>query len=76
MNKQVWKAFAYFMAANFQAVLLIGFAFKLVEFLDQKYPQSFAWAFLVWPICVLVIAHSYYLMARQVVQLDKKKRDK
>lgn len=76
MDKNGWKGFAYLMAANFQAVLLIGLAFKLVSYLEKEYSQSFPWDYLVWPICLLIIAHSYYLIMRQIMKLGEKRKTK
>lgn len=74
MDVQVIRAFGYFMAANFQAVLLIGGAFKLVSYLEAHFTNVFPWPYLVWPCCVLIIAHSYYLMGVQILRIEGKNK--
>lgn len=75
MDKPVLRAFGYFMAANFQAVILIGVAFKLVSYLEEHYPVAqLRWAYLVWPACVLIIGHSYFLIMRQILKAEEKRK--
>ncbi len=76
MNFQGLKAFGYFMAANCQAILFIGIAFELVSYLEEHYPKAFPWPYLVWPSCVFVIGHFYYLMGRQILKADRKRKYK
>lgn len=74
MDKQALRAFGFFMAANFQAVLLIGVAFELVSYLEENYPDVFPWAYVVWPCCVLLIGHLYYLIVRQMIENERKRK--
>lgn len=73
-NKEALKAFGYLMAANGQAVLLVGLAFELVSYLKEHYLSTFPWHYVVWPACVLVIGHSYYLVGRRIIELDEKRK--
>jgi hypothetical protein len=74
VNKDYIRVFAYFLAANTQAVLLIGAARWLIRFLDGRYP-TFGWSVVVWPLCVLGVGHSYYIVIRRLLIVDKKRRD-
>lgn len=76
MDKHVVKAFAYFMAANFQAVLMIGMAYELLNYLEASYRDSFPWSYIVWPSCVFLVGQIYYLMIRYVLKLDAESRKK
>lgn len=76
MDMQALRAFGFFMAANFQAVLFIGVGFELVSYLEENYSDSFPWAYIVWPVCVMVIGHLYYLMARQIMKSEPKRKSK
>ena len=63
------------MAANMQAVVMIGIAFELVPYLEEHYRKDFSWAYIVWPTCVAVIAHTYYIVMRRILQMEKKMRE-
>jgi hypothetical protein len=76
MDGQGLKILAYFMAANFQAVVLIGLSFELVSYLESHYFGVFYWSFLVWPSCVLIVGYLYYVMMRQVLQSERRNRKK
>ena len=76
MDKQALKALGYFMAANFQAVLLIGIAFELVSYLEENYSSPFPWNYVVWPICLILIGHLYYLIVRLLIESERKRKNK
>ncbi len=64
------------MAANGQAVLLVVLAFDLVSYLEGHYPGTLPWSYLVWPLCVLIIGHSYYLIGRRIMELEERRKKK
>lgn len=70
MDKLALRAFGYFMAANFQAVVVVGAAFELVSYLKSNYPNFEYWPYVVWPTAVLVIANMFYLILRQLVRSE------
>ncbi len=71
MNKEIIMLFGYFMAANGQAVLLIGLAFELVSYLEDHYPNTHSWPYIIWPSCVFMVAYSYFIIVRRIIQIDK-----
>lgn len=76
MNREIVKALAYFLAANTQAVIFILAAYFLVPILEENYPLPYSWGFMVWPLCIVFVSHTYYVVMRRVLQIEKTLKDK
>lgn len=68
------KVFGYFSAASIQAVVLIVAGFKLVPFLEQEYPISVEWFYIVWPTAILTIFHTYYVVVKLILKIEKNRK--
>ena len=70
MNKMT-RGLSYLMGASFEAVALVIGAALAGKWLDTNYPQGFRWISITMPFCLLVIAHTFYVVLRAVVRLEK-----
>lgn len=76
MNREIVKAFAYFLAANTQAVAFILAAYFFVPILEEHYPQSFSWGYIIWPLCIVAVSHTYYVVMRRLLQIERDMKNK
>lgn len=70
MNKMV-RGMSYLLAVNFEAVAVIFGAWMLAKWLDSNHPQQFRWMMVTLPVALLVIAHSFYMVIRALIRLEK-----
>jgi putative effector of murein hydrolase len=66
------KAMTTLIAINMQVAGLIVAAFWARDYLSQHYPQSFSWDLVVVPLLIVAILHSYYLMIRYLMALNRR----
>ena len=59
------------MGASFEAVALVIGAAMVGKWLDSNYPQGFRWITITMPVSLLVIAHTFYVVLRAVVRMEK-----
>lgn len=72
MNQKFIRVFGYVLAANGQAVLLIFASKEIIAYLSSNFPQSFSWDSVVWPTIILVIAHTYYVIIRNLIRSEQR----
>lgn len=70
MNKMA-RGLSYLIGASFEAVALIIGAALAGKWLDGNYPQGFRWIAITMPLSLLVIAHTFYVVLRAVVRMEK-----
>ena len=68
------RALTYLIAANIQALGLVFVGWWLGEELNKSYPKSFSWFSVTIPVSMLAVFHTYYLVIRQTIKLDKQGR--
>ena len=73
MKKFVF-AFAYLLAANLQAGLLVLGASLFSRFLDEKYAMGFSWRVALVPVSIIMALYFYYQVIRAIIRLDKNKK--
>jgi hypothetical protein len=59
VNKN-YKALAYLLAANFEAVAVFMSAWYVGGWLNEKYPDSVDWYVVTFSFGIVVIVHSWY----------------
>lgn len=59
MNRN-YKALAYLMAANFEAVAVFVSAWYIGEWLTVKYPEVIDWFIVTFSVAIVVVVHSWY----------------
>ncbi|NDE15643.1 hypothetical protein EBZ80_12005 [bacterium] len=70
MNKMA-RGLSYLIAACFEAVAVIFGAALAARYLDANHPQGFRWLALTMPVGFLVICHTFYVVLRAIVRMDK-----
>ncbi len=75
MNKMA-RGLSYLVGASFEAVALVIGAAIAGKWLDINHPQSFRWIAITMPFCLLVIAHTFYVVLRAVIRMEKSEEPK
>lgn len=70
MNKMA-RGLSYLMGASFEAVALVIGAAIGGKWLDGNYPQDFRWINITMPFSLLLIAHTFYVVLRAVIRMEK-----
>lgn len=65
------RAFSYLIAAQFQAVALLFFAWWAGQWLNEHYAKSFNWYAVTIPLAVIGMAQTLYVVVRQVMKEGK-----
>lgn len=65
------RGFTYLIAAQFQAVALLFFAWWAGEWMNEHWPKSFNWYAVTVPVAVLGVAQTFYVVIRQVLREGK-----
>ena len=68
----IGRAFSVAIAAQFQALGMLGFAWLAGQWLNERYPQSFNWYAVTFLVSVLAIAQTFYVMIRHFMQSEQK----
>ncbi len=66
------KALSTLIAAHIQAVGLVFAAWYAGEWLNASYPRSFSWYTVTFPIAVLAIAQTFYVVIRYALRESKR----
>jgi hypothetical protein len=74
--KGLGKAFAYLIAAHVQAVGMVVFAWWLGIWLNEKAGGGFNWLIVTIPLGVAAMAHSFYLIIRNLIWQKKAAEEK
>lgn len=67
----IGKAFSVAIAAQFQALGMLGLAWYAGDWLNNHYPQNFNWFFLTFLISIISIAQTFYVMLRHFMKTDR-----
>lgn len=70
------KGISYLIAAQFQAIGLLLISWWAGEWLNEKYPKDFSWYVVTIPIGVVGMLHSFYVVIRYTMMMDKKNSKK
>jgi len=68
------RAFTYLMALQVQAIGLILLAWWGGDWLNKNHPISFNWYILTFTFGIIAVAHTFYVVVRHALDLDKKKK--
>ncbi len=70
------KAFSYLISAQVQAVTLILMAFWVGDWLNDNYQKDFNWYVVTFPISILAIVQTFYMVIKAALNLDKNSKKK
>jgi ABC-type enterochelin transport system permease subunit len=71
----IGKAFSVAIAAQFQALGMLGLAWYAGDWLNHHYPKSFNWFFITFLISIVAIAQTFYVMLRHFMKTDQASLD-
>lgn len=66
------KAFTYLIAAQLQAIGLIIAAWWIGDWLNEQHPLPFNWYAITFPVAVLAVAQTFYMVIRHAYRMSKK----
>jgi hypothetical protein len=66
----IGKAFSVAIAAQFQALGMLGLAWYAGDWLNKNYPQNFNWYIITFLISIISIAQTFYVMLRHFMKTD------
>lgn len=67
----IGRAFSVAIAAQFQALGMLGLAWFAGDWLNKRYPQDFNWYIVTFLLCVVMIAQTFYVMLRHFMRVEK-----
>lgn len=73
---QMAKALTTLIAINMQVAGLIVAAFWGRDYLARHYPLGFSWDNIIVPLLIVAIVHSYYVMIRYLMAVNRRLGDK
>ncbi len=65
------KAFSVAIAAQFQALGVLGLAWFGGDWLNLNYPKTFNWFVITFPASIIVIAQMFYVIIRHFMKNNK-----
>lgn len=66
------RAFSFVIAAQFQAMAILGAAWWVGNYLNANHPISFNWYAVTFPVGVLAVAQTFYVIVKSAMLQDKK----
>lgn len=60
------------LAANMETIALLGAAWWLAGYLNENYPRDFDWLIVTALIACVVVAHSWFVILRTILRMDRK----
>jgi energy-converting hydrogenase Eha subunit A len=66
------RALSYLIAAQVQAVALIMAAWLVGRWLNENHPIGVNWYVITFPVGVLAVGQTFYVIVRRTIQMDKK----
>lgn len=70
------RALSYLIAAQVQAVALIMAAWLVGQWLNENHPIGVNWYAITFPVAVLAVAQTFYVIVRKAIQMDKETSEK
>jgi hypothetical protein len=61
----------HLLAANFETLIYIGMAFWATGYLNENYPKSWSWANVTYPLGLILIIRSWYVLFRSLMKSQK-----
>jgi hypothetical protein len=61
----------HLLAANFETLIYIGMAWWAADYLNESYPRSWSWANVTYPLGLLLILRSWYVLFRSLMKAQK-----
>jgi hypothetical protein len=61
----------HLLAANFETLIYIVMAFWATGYLNEHYAQSWSWANVTYPLGLLLILRSWYVLFRSLMKSQK-----
>ena len=71
----MYRGLALLLGMNVEAVVLIIAALKISEYLNTRFPRSYNWGIVCYPVALLVMLHTLFFMFRRLshdMQADQK----
>ncbi len=65
------KAFSYLIAAQVQSVGLILMAWWVGDWANRTHPMSFSWYMVTFPVAVIGVAQTFYVVIRHAFDKDR-----
>ena len=70
------RSLSYLIAAQVQAITLILAGWLVGEWLNENYQMDFNWYAVTFPVAILAVAQSFYMIIRRVIELGKDREEK
>ena len=70
------RTIGHLLAANGQAIAFIFAADWFTNYLDGEYPIAQGWGRIIWPIVVLSIAYTYFVILRNMIRSESRRTRK
>lgn len=70
------RALSYLIAAQVQAVALIMAAWLVGQWLNERHPIGVNWYAITFPVSVLAVAQTFYVIVRKAIQVNKEMSEK
>jgi hypothetical protein len=61
----------HLLAVNFETLVYIGVAFWATGYLNEHYPQSWTWSNVTYPLALILIGRSWYVLFRSLMKAQK-----
>lgn len=70
------RGLSYLIAAQFQSLGLLGAAWWIGDWLNHNHPARISWFALTFPVGVLAVAHTFYMVVRHAFAEAKRAEDR
>jgi tellurite resistance protein TehA-like permease len=70
------RAFSYLIAAQVQAVALCMLAWWVGNWANENHPIGVSWYAITFPVAVIAIAQTFYVVIRSAIAQSKKQQTK
>jgi hypothetical protein len=61
----------HLLAANFETLIYIGMAWWASGYLNEIYPRSWSWSNVTYPLGLILILRSWYVLFRSLMKAQK-----
>jgi hypothetical protein len=65
------RAFSFLIAAQIQAMAILGAAWWIGSYLNENHPISFNWYAITFPVGVIAVAQMFYVVVRAALMQEK-----
>ncbi len=72
---KTWRALGFFMGANIQVVSLILFGYWIGNYLDEAYPMSWRWMYILVMVGFLIGLYGFYVVVRKLLEIERHEKN-